>query len=126
MVFYTFCPFCYPSGVEKEPPLCKGRWLAKQDGGIVKSKIPPQKQSLSRLRRQLPLHKGAFFTFTYDLSIFLTSTAFVDTNAKIRHTSFEIYRILSKLSFRELLKTETLRKEVVSVFLYKKKMTLST
>lgn len=22
-----------------EPPLCKGRWLAKQDGGIVKAKI---------------------------------------------------------------------------------------
>ena len=37
--------------------------------------------------------------FTYNLSIFLTSTAFVSTNAKIRHTSFEIYRILAKLSF---------------------------
>ena len=22
---------------ENEPPLCKGRWLAKQDGGIVES-----------------------------------------------------------------------------------------
>ena len=32
--------------------------------------------------RQLPLHKGAFFMFTYDVSIFLTSTAFVDTKAK--------------------------------------------
>jgi sugar phosphate permease len=31
--------------------------------------------------------------FIYTLSIFLTSTAFVSTNAKIRHTSFEIYRI---------------------------------
>ena len=31
--------------------------------------------------------------FIYDLSIFLTSTAFVDTNAKIRHTYFEICRI---------------------------------
>ena len=38
--------------------------------------------------------------FIYDLSIFLTSTAFVVTNAKTRHTSFEIYRILKKLSFR--------------------------
>ena len=37
--------------------------------------------------------------FIYALSIFLTSTAFVDTNAKIRHTSFEIYRIFPKLSF---------------------------
>ena len=31
--------------------------------------------------------------FTYDVSIFLTSTAFVTTNAKIRYTSFGIYRI---------------------------------
>ena len=29
----------YLLGGRKEPPLCKGRWLAKQDGGIVKSKI---------------------------------------------------------------------------------------
>ena len=28
------------------------------------------------------LHKGASFMFIYDLSIFLTSTAFVSTNAK--------------------------------------------
>ena len=37
------------------------------------------------------------FLFTYALSIFLTifltSTAFVSTNAKMRHTSFEICRI---------------------------------
>ena len=36
----------------------------------------------------------------YALSFFLTSTAFVSTNAKIRHASFEIYRILVELSFR--------------------------
>ena len=42
------------------------------------------------------------FLFTYDLSIFLTSTAFVDTNAKYG-TPFEIYRILAKLSFRATL-----------------------
>ena len=41
--------------------------------------------------------------FVYNLSFFLTSTAFVSTNAKIRHTSFEIYRILEKLSFRATL-----------------------
>ena len=62
------------------PPLCKGRWLAWQDGGVVKV-IFSTKQSLTRLRRELPLHKGAFL-FAYDLSIFLTSTAFVDTNSK--------------------------------------------
>ena len=32
--------------------------------------------------------------FTYDLSIFLTSTAFESANARIRHTFFEICRIL--------------------------------
>ena len=31
--------------------------------------------------------------FIYALSVFLTSTAFVDTKAKIRHIPFEIYRI---------------------------------
>ncbi len=34
------------------------------------------------VQKSLPLHKGAFFMFIYDLSIFLTSTAFVSTNAK--------------------------------------------
>ena len=44
--FHTPCPARYSvlhllgvlSG-GNEPPLCKGRWLAKQDGGIVKAKI---------------------------------------------------------------------------------------
>ena len=40
------------------------------------------KQSLSRLRRQLPLHKGAFFMVLHGLSNSLTSTAFVSTNTK--------------------------------------------
>ena len=43
--------------------------------------------------KSLPLHKGGFFTFTYDLSIYLTSTAFVGTKAKygiplLRYTVF--------------------------------------
>ena len=46
--FHTPCPARYSvlhllgvlSG-GNEPPLCKGRWLAKQDGGIVKAKISP-------------------------------------------------------------------------------------
>ena len=41
-----------------------------------------------------------FFMFIYALSIFLASTAFMSTNAKIRHISFEICRIFVKLSFR--------------------------
>ena len=62
-------------------PCVKGGGSRKRDGGIVKAKSY-KRQSLSRLRRQLPLHKGAIFLFIYDLSIFLTNTAFVDTNAK--------------------------------------------
>ena len=66
---------------ENEPPLCKGRWLAKQDGGIVKAKIHcktiPQPPTASA-----PFTQGSLFMFIYDLSIFLTSTAFVTTNAK--------------------------------------------
>ena len=73
------------------PPLCKGRWLAWQDGGGVKViffyKTNPHPTPSSSL------YLGEPFLFAYDLSIFLTSTAFVDTKAKIRHTSFEIYRI---------------------------------
>ena len=45
VLFHTPCPARYSvlhllgvlSG-GNEPPLCKGRWLAKQDGGIVKAK----------------------------------------------------------------------------------------
>ena len=40
-----------------------------------------------------PFTQGSLFMFIYNSSIFLTSTAFVSKNAKIRHTSFEIYRI---------------------------------
>ena len=40
--------------------LCKGRWIAKRDGGIVCSLILTVLQSLTRHRRELPLHKGAF------------------------------------------------------------------
>ena len=77
---------------EKKPPLCKERWHAKRDGKIVKETITKE-QSLSRLRRQLPLHKGAFL-FTYGLSIFPTSTIHLcPQKHKIRYTSFEIYRI---------------------------------
>ena len=31
--------------------------------------------------------------FTYNLSIFLTSTAFVVTNTKTRYASYEMYRV---------------------------------
>ena len=68
-----------------EPPLCKGRWLAERDGGIVIKQDFIVKQSLSRLRRQLPLHKGAFGLRASKVHLlFLTSTAFVSTKAKPR------------------------------------------
>ena len=51
--------FNHLPGGRKKPPLCKGRWHAKRDGRIVKE-TNTKEQSLSRLRRQLPLHKGAF------------------------------------------------------------------
>ena len=58
MGFYTLCPLCYPTGDEKSLLCVKGGGTACRDGGIVKV-VLAQKQSLSRLRRQLPLHKGA-------------------------------------------------------------------
>ena len=79
MRFHALCPlFVYLSGGEKTLSCVKGGGTACRDGGIVKTKFY-EKQSLSRLRRQLPLHKGAFLMFTYDVSIFLTSTASVST-----------------------------------------------
>ena len=78
--------------VEKSLPCVKGGGTACRDGGIVKvsfkSKTIPQPPSASA-----PFTQGSLFMFIYDLSIFLTSTAFVSANAKIRHASFEIYRI---------------------------------
>ena len=68
-----------------EPPLCKGRWLAQARRRDCKSKNFIVKQSLSRLRRQLPLHKGAFGLCAPNVHLFfLTSTAFVDTKAQQR------------------------------------------
>ena len=59
-----------------KPPLCKGRWLAKQDGGIVKAtfvrKTIPQSPSASIcLQIFSHLHKGAFgFVLTESSSVF--------------------------------------------------------
>ena len=79
VVFYTFVGAL--SGGSK-PPLCKGRWLAQARRRDCKRKKFIAKQSLSRLRRQLPLHKGAFGLFVPKVHLlFLTSAAFVDTKA---------------------------------------------
>ena len=34
-----FCPFVGEVTDEGKPPLCKGRWIAKQDGGIVRKAL---------------------------------------------------------------------------------------
>ena len=65
--------------VEKSLPCVRGGARQRRDGRVVKVKFY-KKQSLSRLRRQLPLHKGAFFMFTYDLSFFLTTTDLIKDN----------------------------------------------
>ena len=57
------------------------RWIAKQDGGIVKAKVYrktiPQPSSAST-----PLHKGAVgLCATKVYLLFLTSTAFMDTKS---------------------------------------------
>ena len=85
-----------------EPPLCKGRWLAQARRRDCKSKKFIVKQSLSRLRRQLPLHKGAFGLCAPKICLlFLTSTAFVGTKAKprIRRGKFYLIRLFLKFKY---------------------------
>ena len=82
----------------KEPPLCKGRWLAQARRRDCRRKNFIVKQSLSRLRRQLPLHKGAFSLCAPKVRLlFLTSTAFVDKNA-ISYFDFSFIFAISSLN----------------------------
>ena len=55
----TNCSLSFRCAPHPEPPLCKGRCQKSPifDGGVVKNAVLGQ--SLSQLRRQLPLHKGA-------------------------------------------------------------------
>ena len=68
------CKIRSPSGRWKKP-LLLGDVAA--EGGRRGLKDAP----LTRLRRELS-QRESLFSFTYSLSIFLTSTAFVSTNAK--------------------------------------------
>ena len=76
-------------------PCVKGGGSRERDGGIVNVSFSV-KTIPHRLRRSSLYTREPFFVFIYDLSIFLTSTAFVGKNAKIRHISFEICRIFDK------------------------------
>ena len=104
VLFHTPCPARYSvlhllgvlSG-GNEPPLCKGRWLAQARRRDCKKLNFIVKQSLSHLRRQLPLHKGAFgLCVTKVCLIFLTSTAFVGTKA-ISYFDFSFIFAISSL-----------------------------
>ena len=103
--FHTPCPARYSvlhrlgvlSG-GNEPPLCKGRWLAQARRRDCKKLNFIVKQSLSHLRRQLPLHKGAFGLCAPKVRhLFLTSTAFVDTKA-IFYFNFSFIFAISSLN----------------------------
>ena len=107
VLFHTPCPARYSvlhllgvlSG-GNEPPLCKGRWLAQARRRDCKSKKFIVKQSLSRLRRQLPLHKGAFGLCVPKVHLlFLASTAFVDTKTKPRAEAGQEFSLQAILQF---------------------------
>ena len=87
---------------EDKPPLCKGRWVCEARRRDCKKLTFIVKQSLSHLRRQLPLHKGAFGLCIPKVSLlFLTSTAFVGTKAKprIKRGKFYLIRLLLKFKY---------------------------
>ena len=69
------------------------------------SHVLPARYSVLHLSGELsggnepPFTQGSLFlVFIYDLSIFLTSTAFVDTNTKTRYASYEMYRVFENCS----------------------------
>ena len=64
-----------------KPPLCKGRWLAKQDGGIVKAKF---------IRKTIPQPPTASAPFTQGSLWFVrpeSSSAFPDKHCFCGHKS---------------------------------------
>ena len=102
-IFYDFLKITFRE-VEKSLPWCKqvasnlGGGTACRDGGIVKNKIHrwtiPQPPSASA-----PFTQGSLFMFIYDLSFFMTSTAFVATNAKYG-TSLSRYTVFCVCSHK--------------------------
>ena len=110
IVYYTFSLY-YRAAMS--PPCVKGGGTACRDGGIVKTKyhrktIPQPPSALVAiidcsplwlkichwhifLTRRALYTREPFFMFIYGLSLFLTSTAFVDTKAKPRDSGANNY-----------------------------------
>ena len=78
IVCYTFQVYCR---AVMSLPCVKGGGSRKRDGGIVKSKIIPKNNPSAAFGVSSLYTREPFFMFIYCLSIFLTSTAFVGTNA---------------------------------------------
>ena len=62
-------------------PCVKGGGSRKRDGGIVKNKNYTENNPSVTFGDSSLYTREPFFMFIYALSIFLTSTAFVDTKA---------------------------------------------
>ena len=89
IVSYTLQVYCR---AVMSLPCVKGGGSRKRDGRIVTKQKFIVKQSLIRLRRQLPLHKGAFGLCAPKVYLlFLASTAFVVTKTK----TYKIYKLKS-------------------------------
>ena len=81
IVCYTFLVYCR---AVISLPCVKGGGSRKRVGGIVKNKILSKNNPSVTFSDSSLYTREPFFMFIYDLSIFLTSTAFVDTKAKPR------------------------------------------
>ena len=81
IVYYTFSLY-YRAVISL--PCVKGGGSRKRVGGIVKNKILSKNNPSVTFGDSSLYTREPFFMFIYALSIFLTSTAFVDTKAKLR------------------------------------------
>ena len=87
---------------ENEPPLCKGRWLAKQDGGIVKSKIlqknnPSAAFGVSSLYTREPFSYVHIYLVKFpDKHCFCRHKSETTHEAKMRISSITFYQCFAK------------------------------
>lgn len=95
-----------------EPPLCKGRWLAKQDGGFVKAKISsktiPQPPSASA-----PFTQGSLWLVRPEnLSDFPDKHCFCGHKSKAPHKAGQI--LFDKIVFKIQIFLIIIKKTIVS------------